>query len=85
MTLKIIKGGGIMKNKIHILPGGSKYEQSKAFLEWASLYDSVVMEVRSKALHEDWIAALSCPILKIEGDHSVNERVDIVLDYLNSN
>lgn len=39
MTLKIIKGGGIMKNKIHILP------------------DSVVMEVRSKALHEDWIAS----------------------------
>lgn len=42
------------------------------------------MEVRSKALHEHWMEDLSCPVLKIEGDHSVNERVDRVLDYLNS-
>ncbi|MGP9039402.1 ATP-binding protein [Cytobacillus kochii] len=68
-----------------ILAGGSKYEQSKSFLEWASLYDSVGFEARSKSLHEHWMADLSCPILKIEGDYSVNERVDIVLDYLNTN
>ncbi|SET71289.1 Adenylate kinase [Oceanobacillus limi] len=65
-----------------ILVGGSKYEQSKTFLEWASLYDSAGLDVRSKSLHEHWMADLSCPILKIEGDYSVNERVDIVLDYL---
>ncbi|MFD2216604.1 AAA family ATPase [Metabacillus endolithicus] len=68
-----------------ILAGGSKYEQSKTFLEWASLYDSAGMEVRSKALHEAWMADLSCPVLKIEGDYSVSDRVDIVLDYLNCN
>lgn len=68
-----------------ILPGGSKYEQSNKFLEWASLYDSAGLEVRSKTLHEHWMSDLSCPVLKIEGDYSVNERVDIVLDYLNSN
>ena len=43
------------------------------------------MEVRSKVLHEAWMANLSCPVLKIEGDYSVNERVDIVLEYLNCN
>ncbi|MCR6095231.1 hypothetical protein HXA31_12655 [Salipaludibacillus agaradhaerens] len=68
-----------------ILAGGSKFEQSKAFLEWASLYDSAGMEVKSKMLHEHWMADLSCPVLKIEGDYSVNERVDMVLDYLKSN
>ncbi|WP_226670761.1 hypothetical protein [Metabacillus litoralis] len=68
-----------------ILAGGSKYEQSKTFLEWASLYDSAGLEVRSKSLHEHWMADLPCPILKIEGDYTVNERVDIVLDYLNAN
>lgn len=68
-----------------MLAGGSKYEQSKAFLEWASLYDTAGMEVRSRALHEHWMADLSCPVLKIEGDCSVNERVHRVLDYLNSN
>ncbi|WP_042221811.1 ATP-binding protein [Oceanobacillus manasiensis] len=67
-----------------VLAGGSKYEQSKTFLEWASLYDSAGLEVRSKSLHEHWMADLSCPILKIEGDYTVNERVDIVLSYLNA-
>lgn len=68
-----------------ILAGGSKYDQSKVFLEWASLYDNAGMEVRSKTLHEHWMADLSCPILKIEGDYSVEEQVNIVLNYLNSN
>lgn len=68
-----------------VLVGGSRFEQSKTFLEWASLYDSAGMEVRSKVLHEAWMANLSCPVLKIEGDYSVNERVDIVLEYLNCN
>jgi len=68
-----------------ILPGGRKYNQSKAFLEWASLYDEAGMEVRSKKLHEHWMTDLVCPILKIEGDYSVQERMDIVLNYLSSN
>ncbi|QGH37029.1 hypothetical protein GI584_16225 [Gracilibacillus salitolerans] len=68
-----------------ILVGGSKYDQSKAFLEWASLYDHAGMDVRSKALHEHWMTDLSCPILRIEGDYTVSERVHTVLDYLNSN
>lgn len=68
-----------------ILASGSKYNQSKSFLEWASLYDNAGMEVRSKTLHEHWMGDLSCPILRIEGDYSVEEQVNIVLDFLNSN
>jgi adenylate kinase family enzyme len=68
-----------------ILPGGNKYEQSKAFLEWASLYDEAGLEVRSKSLHEHWMSDLACPVLRIEGDHSVIERVNIVLEYLKPN
>ncbi|WP_096272132.1 ATP-binding protein [Paucisalibacillus globulus] len=68
-----------------ILVGGSKHEQSKTFLEWASLYDHAGMEVRSRTLHEYWMADLSCPVLRIEGDYSVKERMDIVLEYLNHN
>ncbi|MGM7684703.1 ATP-binding protein [Cytobacillus sp. Hm23] len=68
-----------------MLAGGSKYDQSKVFLEWASLYDEGGMEVRSKMLHEYWMSDLSCPVLRIEGDYTVKERVEIVLHYLNSN
>ncbi|MNI95060.1 hypothetical protein D3C73_1532660 [compost metagenome] len=69
----------------NILLGGSMYEQSKAFLEWASLYDDGGLEVRSKALHEQWMSDLICPILRIEGNNSVSERVNIVLEYLKNN
>ncbi|MBO1511075.1 ATP-binding protein [Metabacillus bambusae] len=68
-----------------ILAGGSKYEQSKAFLEWASLYDEAGMEVRSKTLHEHWMTDLNCPVLRIEGDYTVQERIEIVVNYLNKN
>lgn len=63
---------------------GSRYEQSQAFLQWAALYDTAGLEVRSKALHEEWLSDLSCPVLRIDGDYTVKERVDIVLNYLNS-
>ncbi|AJS58869.1 ATP-binding protein [Paenibacillus sp. IHBB 10380] len=67
-----------------ILPGGTMYEKSKEFIEWALLYDKAGLEVRSRSLHEHWMSGLSCPILRIEGDHSVKERVEIVIGYLNS-
>ncbi|GGH19147.1 ATP-binding protein [Paenibacillus segetis] len=68
-----------------ILPGGSKYEQSQTFYEWASQYDEAGFEIRSKYLHEHWMSELTCPILRIEGDHSVRERVNMILNYLKTN
>ena len=67
-----------------ILPGGRMYSQSQAFLEWAALYDSAGKEVRSRSLHEDWMSDLACPVLRIEGDQSVSERVDAVVRCLRS-
>lgn len=67
-----------------IFEGGHQYEQSQEFLQWAALYDTAGLEVRSKALHEEWLSDLSCPVLRIDGDYTVKERVDIVLNYLNS-
>lgn len=68
-----------------VLVGGSKYDDSKTFLEWAALYDDAGMEVRSRVLHEHWMKGAPCPILKNEGDMSVEERVEMVLDYVTSN
>lgn len=68
-----------------MLPGGKKHEESKSFLQWASLYDEAGLEVRSRALHLHWMADLAYPIIKIEGNHTVQQRIDIVLDYLKSN
>ncbi|OMD43115.1 AAA family ATPase [Paenibacillus odorifer] len=65
-----------------ILPGGNKYEANQTFMEWAALYDTAGVEVRSKELHEEWMSALKCPILRIEGDLTPQERVEVVLNYL---
>ena len=65
-----------------ILAGGSKHEQYKEFMEWAELYDHAGMEVRSKALHEEWLKTLTCPVLRIEGDYTVQERVDMTKSFL---
>lgn len=67
-----------------ILAGGSKHKQYKEFMDWASLYDSAGMEVRSKILHENWLDNLACPVLRIEGNYTVQERVAITLEYLRS-
>jgi len=69
----------------NILPGGSMYDQSKAFIDWASLYDEGGLDIRSKSLHEQWMLDLTCPILKIEGDTSIQERVDIILEFMKTN
>ena len=84
IRLQRLKEREIERYGEEILPNGKLFEQSKAFLEWASLYDTGGTNVRSLALHEQWMSSLTCPILRIEGKHTVKERLDIVLKYLKS-
>lgn len=51
----------------NVKPGGAHHETYTGFLEWAAAYDSGEREGRSLPRHEAWLAALSCPILRIEG------------------
>lgn len=59
---------------------GSRYQLHKDFIEWASQYDDAGIDMRSKALHSIWLSNLSCPVLRIEGDRTVEERLNILLD-----
>ena len=51
-----------------IAPGGDMHEAHVAFMAWASRYDEGDLGVRSLRLHEAWLAALPCPVLRIEGE-----------------
>lgn len=55
-------------------------DHSKAFLAWARQYDDPNFEGRSITQHHEWIKKLRCPVLSIEGDTTVEERVNKVLD-----
>lgn len=50
------------------------------FLAWAARYDTGGLDVRSRALHERWLAERSCPVLRIEGTPPVDESLRRVLD-----
>ncbi len=52
------------------------------FMEWAARYDEDGLEVRSRVLHEEWLATLTCPVLRIDGDGATNAHVAQVLDTL---
>jgi adenylate kinase family enzyme len=54
----------------------------EVFLEWAAQYETGRMSGRSRALHEKWLSERSCPVLRLEGDLSVAERVARVTEAL---
>ena len=45
------------------------------FLDWAAQYDESSLDVNSRVGDERWLAERSCPVLRIEGDISIRERV----------
>jgi adenylate kinase family enzyme len=65
-----------------LLPGGNMHAQHLEFLEWASSYDEGDLTIRSRRQHEAWIAALPCPVIRIEGDRTNEERIAIVMEAL---
>lgn len=50
-------------------------QPNPAFLTWAAQYDEGPPEGRSLAKHASWLEERRCPILRIEGDISVDEGV----------
>jgi adenylate kinase family enzyme len=58
-----------------IAEGGELHSAHVEFLEWAESYDTGGVEMRSRALHEAWLAALPGAVLRLEGDRSVEEQL----------
>ncbi len=53
--------------------GGPNHERTEAFLEWAAGYDDGDLTGRSRRRHEAWLAALSCPVLRLDGGRPIAE------------
>jgi adenylate kinase family enzyme len=66
-----------------IAPGGELHKAHVEFLDWAGRYDTGGVEMRSRALHEAWLATVSCPVIRLEGDLSAGDqlaRIEASLD-----
>jgi adenylate kinase family enzyme len=53
------------------------------FLAWAAQYDEGPAEGRSLAKHKAWLARRTCPVLRLERDIYVQERLTQVIDAIN--
>jgi len=49
------------------------------FIDWARGYDELITNSRSLHSHKNWMNKLTTPLLVIEGDTTVEERVEAVL------
>ncbi len=66
-----------------ILEGGSRHENSVAFLAWAARYDDGNHSLRSLRRHESWLKALSCPVIRLDSTHhSVEALVNQLIPLL---
>ena len=58
--------------------------QYKKFTAWANGYDDNTTNGRNLNVHQQWIGKLNCPVLKIEGDTTVDERIERVMQFMES-
>lgn len=51
-----------------IAPGGDLEFMHRGFLEWAVSYDEPNVAGRSRAAHEQWLASLTIPVIRLDGE-----------------
>ena len=61
-----------------ISPGGAMHRQHCEFIAWASAYDERDESIRSHRRHTLWLEALTCPIIRLEGEMTTAEQVTII-------
>jgi hypothetical protein len=52
----------------------------RTFKQWASGYDDNTTNGRTLQVHQTWLNQLTCPVLEIKGDTTVEERIGMVLE-----
>jgi len=62
-----------------IMPGGSRYEDSKMFIEWAAAYDTGTSFGRNLQKHEEWLTGITCDIIRIE-NHDFDKSINAVIE-----
>ena len=53
-------------------------QSSQEFIDWALSYDDSNQPGRNKKRHEQWLQTLTCPVLRMEGDVEVEQKVAMV-------
>ncbi len=65
-----------------LAPGGEMHEIHSTFMAWAAGYDTGDASMRSRARHDQWLRALPCPVVRLEGGGTVDEHVSEVMRHV---
>lgn len=65
-----------------IAPDGRLHQHHTDFMTWAEKYDTAGDEQRSLILHNRWLASLACPVVRLEGDLTTEERLTRIEDFI---
>ena len=60
-------------------PDHPRHKEYKAFIEWAAAYDTGGLDMRSRSSHEKWINTLLSPVIRIDGNRTIQENLKTVL------
>ena len=61
-----------------------RYAQHMEFLDWAAACDTGGADMHSRSCHENWMATPPCPLLRIEEDLPVEQKVERGISRLNA-
>ncbi len=59
-------------------PGGAMHAEHRAFMDWTAGYETGGMEMRSLVRQMAWLAALPCPVLRLDGTRPTGLLVEAV-------
>jgi adenylate kinase family enzyme len=65
-----------------LAPGGWFHENHTGFMAWAAQYDTAGPDMRSRALHEEWMKNLPCRLVRFEQPLSAEIMAAQVAEYL---
>ncbi len=65
-----------------LAPGARLHQHYVEFMPWAEKYDTAGDEQRSLQVHNRWLAALRCPVVRLEGDLTIEERLARIEDFI---
>jgi adenylate kinase family enzyme len=61
-----------------LAPGGDLHEIYLKFSAWAAQYDTATNTRRSKVFEEKWLESMSCPVIRMDMQHSTENLVSMV-------
>ena len=62
-----------------IAQGGDREDAIAEFLAWAAGYDDPDFDGRNRAVHEEWLAALTCLVLRVDTASPVDQLVEEIV------